>query len=405
MRVIVAPDKFKGSATAAEAAAALAAGLRRARPDLDVAELPVADGGDGTVAAALAAGYQPVRTRADGPTGEPVETTFAIRDGVAVIELADVSGLRRLPPRSPAPGGGSPAAGMAPRPAFAPLTASTYGVGQVIIAALDRGAGTIVLGIGGSASTDGGAGMVQALGVRLTGRAGAPIGRGGAALADLAVVDVSGLDRRLGAVRFLVACDVDNPLLGPAGAAAVFGPQKGAGPAEVALLERALSRWSAVTIAALDEPAVRGGVGSLATAPGAGAAGGTGFAALAYLGASLVPGIDLVLELTGFDAALAGTDLVITGEGSLDRQTLRGKAPLGVARAAARRGVPVAVVAGRVLLTGDELAGAGFTAACSLADFEPDEAASMLKVAVLLERAGGEIAAGPLLGGRLPGIS
>ena len=216
MRVVVAPDKFKGSATAAEVAAALAAGLRQGRPDLEVVELPVADGGDGTVAAALAAGFAPVVTVAEGPTGQPVETTFALKDAVAVIELADVAGLGRLP-------GGEPA----------PLTASTYGVGQVIGAALDGGATTIVLGIGGSATTDGGAGMVQALGVRLADEHGAELPRGGAALGALAAIDPSGLDSRIGAVRFLVASDVDNPLLGPPGAAAVFGPQKGASPADV----------------------------------------------------------------------------------------------------------------------------------------------------------------------------
>jgi len=371
MRVVVAPDKFKGSVTAAEAAAAIAAGLRYARPDLEVAEVPVADGGDGTVAAALAAGFEPVTVTADGPVGDPVAATFALRDGTAVIELADVCGLRRLP-------GG----------VMAPLAASSYGAGQVIGAALDIGATRIVLGVGGSASTDGGAGMVQALGVRLTDQRGGGIGRGGAALERLARIDVSGLDQRLGAVRLLVGTDVDNPLLGPSGAAAVFGPQKGAGPADVARLDRALARWSELTrsVTGLD----------LDKSAGAGAAGGTGFGALAYLGARLVPGADLVLGLIGFDAALAGANLVITGEGTLDEQTLGGKAPLGVARAARRRGVPVIVLAGRVLLSEAELTAAGFAAWCSLAEFEPDPAVSMARARELLERAGRQLAAGPL---------
>lgn len=389
-RVVVAPDKFKGSATAAEVAAAIAAGLRRGRPDRAVVELPVADGGDGTVAAALAAGFAPVPVTAEGPTGEPVETTFALKDGTAVIELADVAGLRRLP-------GWEPARGDAEPSGLAPLAASTYGVGQVIAAALGHGATTIVLGLGGSASTDGGAGMVQALGVRLAGEDDGQLRRGGAALAGLAGVDATGLDGRLRAVRVLVACDVDNPLLGPSGAAAVFGPQKGASQADVALLDRALTRWSGLTRSAtgLD----------VAGVPGAGAAGGTGFAALAYLGARLVPGIDLVLDLIGFDAALAGAGLVITGEGSLDRQTLGGKAPLGVARAAGRCGVPVVVVAGQVLLTPDELTAAGFAAAYSLAAIEPDPARSMALAGRLLERIGGQIAASPLIAGgeREPG--
>jgi glycerate 2-kinase len=370
MRVVVAPDKFKGSATAAQVAAALAVGLRQSRPDLEVVELPVADGGDGTVAAVLAAGFAPVVTIAEGPTGHPVETTFALKDAVAVIELADVAGLRRLP-------GGEPA----------PLTASTYGVGQVIGAALDGGATTIVLGIGGSATTDGGAGMVQALGARLTDEDGADLARGGAALAALAAIDPGGLDGRIGAVRFLVASDVDNPLLGPPGAAAVFGPQKGASPADVIVLDRALARWAALTKSGPE----------LARAPGAGAAGGTGFAALAYLGARLVAGADLVLDLIGFEAALAGTGLVITGEGSLDAQSLGGKAPLGVARAASRCGVPVAVVAGQILLSAGELAAAGFAAAYALADLEPDLAASMAGAGELLTAIGRQIAASPLV--------
>ncbi len=373
MRVIVAPDKFKGSATAAEAAAALAGGLRAAQPDLEIVEVPVADGGDGTVAAALAAGFTPVRTVAEGPLGQPVETTFGLRDGTAVIELADVAGLCRLPASGPAP-----------------LRASTYGVGQVIAAALDSGATTIVLGIGGSATTDGGAGMMQALGVRLTDERGDDLGRGGSALAKLAIVEPAGLDPRVEAARLLVASDVDNPLLGSSGAAAVFGPQKGASPGDVVVLEHALTRWAALTRSStgLDVAAIPG-----AGAGGGTGAGGTGFAALAYLGAGLVPGVDLVLDLIGFDTTLTGAGLVITGEGSLDRQTLSGKAPVGVARAAGRHGIPVIAVAGRVELSPAELAGAGFAAAYSLAKLEPDQAVSMAKVAALLTVAGGQIAA------------
>jgi glycerate 2-kinase len=368
MRVVVAPDKFKGSATAAQVAAGLAAGLRRVRPDLDIAEVPVADGGDGTVAAALAAGFTPVRMTAEGPVGATVETTFAVRRGTAVIEMADVAGLRRLPASGPAP-----------------LIASTYGVGQVIRAALDAGADTIVLGIGGSATSDGGAGMVQALGVRLTDDQGNDLRRGGAALAGLSAIDSSGLDQRIAATVVLVASDVNNPLLGPSGAAAVFGPQKGASSADIAVLEDGLARWAALTSAAIARD-----VGAV---PGAGAAGGTGFAALAYLGGRLVRGAELMLGLTGFMAALDGADLVITGEGSLDRQTLGGKAPVGVARAAAARGVPVYVVAGRVELTGAELSDAGFARAYSLADLTLDQAASMARARELLEQVGARIAA------------
>ncbi|HUD36970.1 MAG TPA: glycerate kinase [Streptosporangiaceae bacterium] len=384
MRVVVAPDKFKGSASAEEVAAALAAGLRRARPDADIVLLPVADGGDGTIAAALSAGFEPVSCLADGPVGEPVETGFAFQASArtaggsggssplastAVVELADVTGLRLLP---------------GPK---APLTASTYGVGQVMAAALDHGASTIVLGIGGSASTDGGAGMLQALGVVLTGPDGESLARGGAALAGLARIDASGLDARIAAGRcsVLVASDVDNPLLGPTGAAAVFGPQKGASPADVMLLDHALARWAELTAQVTGT--------DLARAPGAGAAGGTGFGALAYLGARLVPGVELVLDLIGFDAAVVGADLVITGEGSLDEQSLSGKAPVGVARAAGWAGVPVVAVAGQLSLTPDQLRDAGFAAGYSLADLEPDHAVSMTRAFELLEQIGFQVAA------------
>jgi glycerate kinase len=388
VRIVVAPDKFQGSATAAEAAAAIAAGLRAANPDLEVVEMPVADGGDGTVAAALAAGYRPVGVTADGPTGVPVATVLAMTGTTVVVELADVVGLRRLP--------GGPA----------PLTASTYGLGQVIAAAIGHGATKIVLGLGGSSSTDGGAGMMQALGVELADAAGAPLARGGAALANLARIDLRGLPERLSVgterradrrddraiAEFMVASDVDNPLLGAEGAAAVFAPQKGASPADVQRLESGLARWSVLTTAATGR--------DVACTPGAGAAGGTGYAALAYLEAQLRPGIEMVLDLIGFDGAIAGADLVITGEGSLDRQTLGGKAPLGVARVARRRGVPVVAVAGRIGLGGDELARSGFADAYSLADIEPDLASSMARVLDLLWQVGGRIAGraqGPLV--------
>ena len=371
-RVLVAPDKFKGSVTAAEAADAIALGLLSARADLDVVRLPVADGGDGTLAAAVSAGYDLVPVVAEGPTGAPVETAFARLLDRAVVELADVTGLRRL--TGPA----------------APLTASTYGVGQVIAAALDHGARTVVLGIGGSASTDGGAGLLQALGVRLLDVDGADIGRGGAALASLARIDVAGLDDRLRAgATVLVASDVQNPLLGEHGAAAVFGPQKGASLDDVELLDAALARWAALTASATGR--------DLATAPGAGAAGGTGFAALAYLGAELVPGVELVLDLIGFDATLTGADLVITGEGSLDAQSLHGKAPVGVARAAARAGVPAVAVAGQVLLTEAQIEAAGFTSAYSLTDLEPNPVVSMAHAADLLTEIGKKIAFSPLI--------
>jgi glycerate 2-kinase len=361
VRVVVAPDKFKGSLTAAQVAERVRAGLARAAPEVEVVEVPVADGGDGTLEAALTAGYRRVPVRAEGPTGEPVETAYAERDGVAVVELADVSGLGRLP-------GGRLAA----------RAASSYGTGQVIGAALDAGCRRVVVGIGGSAGTDGGAGLVQALGGRLTGADGAEVGRGGAALAAVRSLDLSGLHPALAEAEVVVASDVDNPLLGPRGAAAVYGPQKGASPADVAELDAALARWA---------DAVQRATGrDVAGTPGAGAAGGVGFAALAVLGATLRPGIDLVLDLVGFRAVLGGARLVITGEGSLDRQTLHGKAPAGVAAAARSAGIPVVAVAGRSLLSPSELEPAGILAAYALTDIEPDPDRCMTEAGPLLER-------------------
>jgi glycerate kinase len=367
--VVVAPDKFKGSLTAREVAARVAAGIAAAlvetgTPPVPVVQVPVADGGDGTVDAALAAGYQRVAVRAEGPTGSPVDTAFALRDGVAVVEMADVSGLRLLPPD-----------------ALAPLTASSLGTGEVVRAALDRGCHTVVLGIGGSASTDGGAGMVQALGARLLDDAGTELPRGGAALADLDRVDLTGLHPRLAQTRVVVASDVDNPLLGRNGAAAVYGPQKGADPQQVVLLDAALARWADAVEAAAGpgDPPYR-------DRPGAGAAGGVGYAAMAVLGGELEPGIGLVLDLVRFADHLPGARLVITGEGSLDEQTLNGKAPAGVAAAAAKAGVPVVAVAGRLALDPHQLQAAGIADAAALTDIEPDVRRCLADAGPLLER-------------------
>jgi glycerate 2-kinase len=370
MRVLVAPDKFKGSLTAVQVAGHVAAGLQAAAPDLGVDQLPVADGGDGTVEAAMAAGYRRVPVRALGPTGEMVETSYAERDdGVAVVELADVSGLRRLPDGT-----------------LSPLTASSYGTGQVVRAALDAGARRIVLGVGGSASTDGGAGLVEALGARLLDEAREPVPRGGAGLIRLHQLDLTGLHPALrGSVEVVVACDVDNPLFGPHGAAAVYGPQKGASPEDVAALETALRHWARVVAEATGR--------DYADVAGAGAAGGVAFGALAILGATVRTGIDLVLDLIGFADRLNGAALVVTGEGSLDAQTLRGKAPAGVAAAAGAAGIPVVAVAGRCLLEPAELHAAGIRRAYSLVDLEPDLARSMTEAGPLLEQLAARIAA------------
>jgi glycerate kinase len=375
VRVVVAPDKFKGSLTAREVADRVAAGIAAVAGEVDVVRVPVADGGDGTVDAALAAGYERVAVTAQGPTGEPVDTAFAVRDGTAVVEMADVSGLRLLAPDR-----------------LAPRTASSYGTGEVVRAAIEHGCHTVVLGIGGSASTDGGAGMLSALGARLHDAAGTDLAPGGGPLADLERLDLSGLHPGVAGTRVVVACDVDNPLLGPHGAAAVYGPQKGAHADDVVALDAALRRWADVVEEVTGRPGVR-------ERAGAGAAGGVGFAALAVLDAELRPGIELVLDLVGFADRLPGADLVVTGEGSLDEQTLHGKAPAGVAAAAGRAGVPVVAVAGRVALDPDRLRAAGIEAAYALTDIEPDLARSMAEAGPLLERLAARLAHDRLGGG------
>ena len=297
-QVLVAPDKFKGTLTATQAAGHIAAGLRSVRGDLEIAQVPVADGGEGTVAAAVAAGYQPVRLGVRGPTGQPARAEFGWRDGTAIIEAAQACGLARLP-------GGR----------LRPLAATSFGVGELIAAAAARGARRIVLGLGGVASTDGGAGMVQALGGRLLDQAGRELPPGGAALAALRRLDLAGLPSLAG-IEVLVAADVDNPLLGRHGAAAVYGPQKGASPDDVAILEAGLARWADCSERALagQVPGTAGQPGPRPSPrvsrprdePGAGAAGGLGFAALAFLGARTRPGIELMLDLIGFAGGLPG---------------------------------------------------------------------------------------------------
>jgi glycerate kinase len=382
MKIVIAPDKFKGSLPAAQVADAIAAGLRDEWPEAELVTVPVADGGDGTVDAAVAAGLGRVPVTVDGPTGEPVHASYARRGEVAVIELADACGLMRLP-------GGRPA----------PLTASSFGCGQVLAAALAAGARQIILGVGGSASTDGGAGLLQALGAQVLDARGEPLARGGAALRDVATLDLTGLHpalRDVGALDLtglhpalrvssvILATDVVNPLTGPDGAAEVYGPQKGASPEQVIELASGLQRWAAVVAAATGT--------DRSQAPGAGAAGGVGFAALAVLGAQARPGIELVLDLVDFDAALDGAALVIIGEGSLDTQTLAGKAPAGVARAAARRGIPVVAVAGRSTLTDDQLATTGISRVYTLTDLEPDPVRSSAQASTLLRRVGQALA-------------
>ncbi|MEH0108660.1 glycerate kinase [Tersicoccus sp. MR15.9] len=372
LRVVVASDKFKGSATAAEVGDALAAGIRSVRADAVVDVVPVADGGEGTLDAALASGFVRYETAVHGPTGESLTAAFGMRSDEALVELATASGLDLLP-------GGVPA----------PLRATSRGTGDLIRAALDAGARRLVLAVGGSACTDGGAGLLAALGARLLDAAGEDLPDGGGALDRLDRVDLSGLDPRLADVDVVLASDVDNPLLGARGAAAVFGPQKGASPADVRHLDAALARFAHLLGDALGPSRAHA-----EDASGAGAAGGVGFAVLAALGAHRAVGVDVVLDLVGLPDRIAGADLVITGEGSLDEQSLHGKTPIGVLAAAGRAGVPVLAVAGRSLLTAQQVREAGFSAVHTLTELEPDPSRSMAGVVSLLRLVGQRIGAG-----------
>lgn len=357
--MVVAPDKFKGSLRAEEVAEAITEVLSR-HPRVEVVKHPVADGGEGTVELALAAGFEPIAVNVTGPLGQSVEATFAMRGHMAVIEMASAAGLALLPD--------------APDPSTA-WSATTYGVGELILAALDRGATQLVVGAGGSATTDGGAGAVEALGIDVAALGHQP---------QRPTAPRTRLDGRLAGVDLVVACDVDNPLLGGAGAAAVYGPQKGADSRCVADLEQRLASW-ADKVAATTEKDIR-------HMPGAGAAGGLSFGLVALAGARLVSGAELLLELTGFDGVVASAQLVIVGEGSLDQQSLRGKGPVGVARAASAYGTTVIAVTGRNELTESERSEAGLRAVYSLSDLESDPEICMRDARRLLTAVAGRIA-------------
>ena len=345
LRVVIAPQALKGSLDAPEVGAAISAGVRDVLPDARIEVVPVADGGEGTVRALVAAtGGELRRTTVTGPLGEPVEAEWGLLGGAgptAVIEMAAASGLP-----------------LVPADRRNPLVTTTRGTGELMRAALDAGARRLLIGIGGSATNDGGAGMAQALGARLLDTAGNELAPGGAVLADLARIDLSGLDARLTQAQVRVACDVSNPLTGPTGASAVYGPQKGATPAMVAQLDAALAHYAEV---------LRRDLGAdVAAIPGAGAAGGLGAGLLAIARAELVPGAALVLDALHFGERVAGADLVITAEGRLDEQTAYGKAPAAVARAAKAADAAVIVLAGSVAMPDEALAALGFDAAVPL---------------------------------------
>ncbi|WP_420111403.1 glycerate kinase [Pseudactinotalea sp.] len=350
-RVLLAPDKFKGTLTGREAADAMAAGVRDWAPDAQLRQVIVADGGEGTVDAALSAGASAVETTVQGPLGDQVTAVWAARGSMAVIELSAASGLQLLTPSDATAG-----------------RAHTFGTGELIRAALDQGMTRIIVGVGGSSSTDGGTGLLRALGARFFDSSGTMLELGGADLVRLAGIDLSELDPRLDAVTLTVICDVAAPLLGPDGAVAGFSTQKGAGRQTQDVLERGL-----VTLAAqIDRVTGR----DIAALRWGGAAGGTAGGLHGVLGAQFASGIDFVAELTGLAEHLAWADLVVTGEGSFDRQSLQGKAPLGVIERAMAADVPAVVVAGRLQMDCEQLrlTGASSWASAEEAAPQPQEA-------------------------------
>jgi len=324
MKIVIAPDSYKESLSALEVATQIEAGFREVFPQAEYVKLPVADGGEGTVEAMVAAtGGRIIRVTVTGPLGDPIEAFYGLSgdEQSAFIEMAAASGLEQVPPHQ-----------------RNPLRTTSYGTGELIRNALDHGVKHCIIGIGGSATNDGGAGMVQALGAKLRTAQGDEIGHGGAELAHLAAIDVSDLDPRLAQCQIEVACDVTNPLTGDQGASAIFGPQKGATPEMVQQLDNYLAHYAQIIQRDL-------GV-AVDKVPGAGAAGGMGAALLAFCGADLRRGIEIVTEALGLEALVKDADLVITGEGRIDSQTIHGKVPIGVAKVAKRHNKPVIGIAG-----------------------------------------------------------
>ncbi|MEV6906261.1 glycerate kinase [Amycolatopsis sp. NPDC051071] len=365
-RVVIAPDKFKGSLTAVEAAEAIAHGVRDALPEAEVSSCPVADGGEGTLDVLVAAGGRLVELPVRGPLEDTVEARYVMLDGTAYIESARACGIEFVEP--------SPEVAVA---------AHTWGVGELLAHALDNGARRLVLTVGGTASTDGGAGMLAALGAGVFDAFGAPVGLGGGPLGRVASAELGPVRYRLGSVEVAVATDVTNPLLGPRGAAAIFGPQKGAGPREVGQLDESLTRWAQALLNA--------GTPDVSGIPGAGAGGGVAAGAIAGLGARVESGFQLIAGLTGVADAIERADLVITGEGSLDEQSLDGKAPAGIAARAQEHAVPLMVLAGRIQLDESQLAGLGVVGSAALIDHAPSLDHARAHAAELLRERAGEL--------------
>lgn len=361
MKIVLVPDSFKGSLSSPQACAAMGRGVLRVLPDAHIESVPLADGGEGTLDALLSTGGMRKSGWFRGPLEEDVEASWGILpDGTALIELAQTAGL-----------------GLVPFERRDALRASTFGAGQQIRAALDAGARRFWIALGGSATTDGGTGLLSALGARFFDARDRVLAPGGGALAGLARIDLRFFDPRLARSEFVALCDVSNPLVGTNGAARVFAPQKGAAPAQVEHLDAALSRLAQAAAQRLER--------DVSNQPGAGAGGGTGFGLLAFLGATTRPGIEATLEAARFSEKLAGADLVLTGEGALDAQTLRGKTVSGVCRAAREAGVPVVALCGRVALASAQLDELGLQSAFSLADGPREPAYCLDNAAALLE--------------------
>jgi len=360
-RVVVAPNAFKGSLTASDAATAMGAAVALVHPEAEILARPLADGGDGSVEALLAAGYRRLEVAVRLPDGRLATAPIAMRDNEAVVELANTCGLV-----------------LTPEDQRDPMTASTLGLADAVRGALDAGATRIVLCVGGSASTDGGVGLLCGLGARVLDVDGNAVRPGGQWLASICSVDLTGLDPRLRHVDLLVATDVTSPLFGPDGAAFVFAPQKGASATEVDLLDEGLRSWAQVV--------ARHTGRDVSTTPGAGAAGGTAFAAAALLDAALLPGAPFIAEAIGLDAALEGADLLITGEGSLDAQSLLGKGAVDAALRARALHIPAVLVCGRVDVPVAELSALGIVASGALVDIAPPAEAIENAAAVLARR-------------------
>jgi len=378
MKILVAPNAFKGALSAGRAAECIARGLRRSGLDCQVEVMPIADGGDDTLEALVAAGGQVRMVQVQDPLGRPIEAELGLlADGqTAVVEMARASGLKLLRPEE-----------------RDPMRTSTFGTGQLIAAAVDQGARSVIVGVGGSATVDGGSGCATALGVKLLDKDGRPVPPGGGGLGLVRRIDAGGLHPGLDRVKILVACDVDNPTLGPRGAAAIFGPQKGASPEQVKELEAGLSHFYGLVAESL-------GVDVRQT-PRAGAAGALAAGLRAFFGAELRSGIELVLERLDCRRRLQGIDLVVTGEGRVDSQTLGDKGPIGLAREAGKQGVPVIALAGGIGDGEDELAAAGLEAVLSIVPGPLSLEEAMAGAAELAEKAGVRLGRLLRLGSRL----